>query len=69
MNNNIILTGSHIILNNDYSEINCMNSDNFEVLNNTNKINKVHMIYVESKNNKSYNIYLRNNIISKTNNK
>ena len=46
-----------------------MNSDNFEVLNNTNKINKVHMIYVDSKNNKSYNIYLRNNIISKTNNK
>ena len=69
MNNNIILTGSHIILKNDGSEINCMNSENFEVLNNTNKINKVHMIYVDSKNNKSYNIYLRNNIISKTNNK
>ena len=26
-----------------------MNSDNFEVLNNINKINKVHMIYVDSK--------------------
>ena len=43
-----------------------MNSDDFELLNNTNKINKVYMIMLFN-NNKTYNIYLHNNIISKTN--
>ena len=66
-NNNIILTGGHNIVNNDGSEINCIDSCDFELLNNSNKINKIFMISVFSDdNNKSYNIYLRDNIISQT---
>ena len=44
-----------------------MESDDFEILNNKNKMIKIHTISLCSDNNKIYNIYLNNNIISKTN--